>query len=143
MCSTSCSRRSDASSEPCSSNCWWAWASASSRSTTLAPMVLRIFRSSAWAQVAPKSPVEAPMTATGLLRRTLVAIGREIQSRAFLSAPGTDATDDAFRPGARNAECGQSAERPPDEVDIAHIERLEQLGDVGRQLLDLISAACL
>jgi hypothetical protein len=31
------------------------------------------------------------MTATGLLRSTLVAIGREIQSRAFLSAPGTDA----------------------------------------------------
>jgi hypothetical protein len=27
----------------------------------------------------------------GLLRRTLVAIGREIQSTAFLSAPGTDA----------------------------------------------------
>jgi hypothetical protein len=51
----------------------------------------RIFRSSAWAQVAPKSPVDAPDDATGLLRRTLVAIGREIQSRAFLSAPGTDA----------------------------------------------------
>src|SRR4051794_9250335 len=62
MCSTSCSRRSAASSEPSSSNCWWACASASSRSTTLAPMVWRIFRSSAWAQVAPKSPVEAPMT---------------------------------------------------------------------------------
>jgi hypothetical protein len=54
-------------------------------------MAWRIFRSSAWAQVAPKSPVEAPMTATGLLRRTLVAIGLEIQSRAFFSAPGTDA----------------------------------------------------
>ena len=31
-----------------------------------------------------------PITATGLLRKTLVAIGREAQSRAFLSAPGID-----------------------------------------------------
>jgi hypothetical protein len=31
-----------------------------------------------------------PITATGLLRKTFVASGREAQSSAFLSAPGTD-----------------------------------------------------
>jgi len=38
-------------------------------------MVWRIFRSSAWAQAAPKSPVEAPMTAMAeFLHRTYAAI---------------------------------------------------------------------
>lgn len=38
-----------------------------------------------------EEPGRGAAGATGLLRRTLAAIGREIQSRAFLSAPGTDA----------------------------------------------------
>ena len=36
------------------------------------------------------SPALEPITATGFVRKTFVAIGREAQSSAFLSAPGTD-----------------------------------------------------
>ena len=54
-------------------------------------MVERTLRSSAWAQTAPKAPVEAPTTAAGLLRSGFVATGRETQSSAFFSTPGMDA----------------------------------------------------
>ena len=36
-------------------------------------------------------PVEAPITATGLLRSSFVASGRETQSSAFFSWPGIEA----------------------------------------------------
>jgi len=35
-------------------------------------------------------PALEPITATGLLRKTFVATGREAQSSAFLSAPGVE-----------------------------------------------------
>jgi hypothetical protein len=61
-----------------------------SPSTTRAPAAPSTLRSSAWAQTAPKAPVLAPTTATGRLRRTFVACGREAQSSAFFSWPGID-----------------------------------------------------
>jgi hypothetical protein len=51
----------------------------------------RTLRSSACAQAAPKAPVLAPTTATGLFRSTFVATGRETQSIAFFSWPGMEA----------------------------------------------------
>jgi hypothetical protein len=48
------------------------------------------FRSSAWAQTAPNKPVLAPTTATGLPLNWLSGNGRDAQSSAFLSAPGTE-----------------------------------------------------
>ena len=62
----------------------------SSRSTTRAPIAASTLRSSACAQTAPNSPVLAPITATGLLRSGLAASGRESQSSAFLSWPGSE-----------------------------------------------------
>ena len=53
-------------------------------------MAARTFRSSAWAQTAPKAPALAPTTATGLFRSGFVATGRETQSSAFFSEPGMD-----------------------------------------------------
>ena len=50
----------------------------------------RIFLVSACAQMPPNEPVLAPMTATGLPRKTAVSRGREPQSSAFLSAPGME-----------------------------------------------------
>ena len=57
---------------------------------TRAPMAERTLRASAWAQTAPKRPVEVPTTAAGLLRSGDSASGRESQSRAFLSWPGIE-----------------------------------------------------
>ena len=47
-------------------------------------------RSSACAQTAPKRPVVAPITAAGLPCSGVEVRGREAQSIAFLSTPGTD-----------------------------------------------------
>ena len=47
-------------------------------------------RASAWAQTAPNMPVLAPTTATVLPLNGLSAIGRESQSIAFFSAPGSE-----------------------------------------------------
>jgi hypothetical protein len=47
-------------------------------------------RSCACAQTAPKIPVLAPITATGLLRQALSGNGRDAQSTAFLRAPGIE-----------------------------------------------------
>ena len=47
--------------------------------------------SSACAQTAPKLPVLAPITATGLFWSTVLARGREAQSIAFFSTPGMEA----------------------------------------------------
>src|SRR3954451_1951383 len=63
----------------------------SSDSSTCAPEVLSTLRTSACAHTAPKSPVLAPITAAGLSRRTLSGNGREAQSSAFFSAPGSEA----------------------------------------------------
>src|SRR5215213_7078780 len=63
----------------------------SSASTTSAPVWWRTLRSSAWAQTAPNRPVLAPTIATGLPRSELSGNGREAQSIAFFSTPGTDA----------------------------------------------------
>ena len=71
-----------------SSNFSAAWPTASSPSTTRAPIAPSTLRSSACAQTAPKTPALEPITATGLLRNAFVASGREAQSSAFLSAPG-------------------------------------------------------
>src|SRR4051794_27634768 len=62
----------------------------SSESSTRAPVLCRTLRASAWAQTAPKRPVEAPITSAGLLRRGLLAMGRLAQSSAFLSPPGME-----------------------------------------------------
>src|SRR3954452_10854628 len=63
----------------------------SSDSSTSAPEAFIVLRTSACAHTAPKSPVLAPMTAVGLCRSTLSGNGREAQSIAFLSAPGSEA----------------------------------------------------
>src|SRR5207237_928881 len=55
-----------------------------------APSAASTFRSSACAQAAPKAPVLAPTTTTGLFRRAFVATGRETQSIAFFKCPGMD-----------------------------------------------------
>ena len=47
-------------------------------------------RSSACAQIAPKIPVLAPITATGLSRKALSGNGRDAQSTAFLRPPGIE-----------------------------------------------------
>ena len=67
-----------------------AWPTATSPSTTRAPMAPSTLRSSACARTAPKPLVLAPMTATGLLRMVFVAIGRDTQSSAFLRTPVID-----------------------------------------------------
>src|SRR3954454_14482424 len=85
-----------ASSRSSSTSAPWGWKASSaiptgsSRSITRAPIAERTLRASAWAQTAPKRPVEAPTTATGLLRSGDSASGRESQSRAFLSWPGIE-----------------------------------------------------
>src|SRR3954453_12995072 len=85
-----------ASSRSSSTSVPWGWKASSaiptgsSRSITRAPLAERTLRASAWAQTAPKRPVEAPTTATGLLRSGDSASGRESQSRAFLSWPGIE-----------------------------------------------------
>ena len=63
---------------------------ATSPSITRAPVAASTLRSSACAQTAPNAPVLAPTTATGLFRSTFVASGRDAQSSAFFSWPGTD-----------------------------------------------------
>src|SRR3954468_3882476 len=63
----------------------------SSESSTCAPVALSTLRTSACAHTAPNSPVLAPTTAAGLSRRTLSGNGRDAQSSAFLSAPGSEA----------------------------------------------------
>ena len=47
-------------------------------------------RSSACAQTAPKSPVLAPITATGFSRQALSGNGRDAQSSAVLRPPGIE-----------------------------------------------------
>src|SRR5206468_2225186 len=69
----------------------WACGTGSSRSSTRTPSADRTLRSSACAQAAPKAPVLAPTTTTGLFRSAFVANGREIQSIAFFKCPGMDA----------------------------------------------------
>src|SRR5918997_7032331 len=63
----------------------------SSASSTCAPEALSALRTSACAQTAPNRPVLAPMTAAGLPLSTLSGNGRDAQSSAFLSPPGTEA----------------------------------------------------
>ena len=63
----------------------------SSLSSTCAPEAFIVLRTSACAQTAPNRPVLAPTTAVGLWRRTFSGNGREAQSIAFLSAPGSEA----------------------------------------------------
>ena len=67
-----------------------AWPTGSSRSTTRALIAPSTLRSSAWAHTAPKRPVLAPTTATGLPHSGLVTSGRESQSSAFFSVPGSE-----------------------------------------------------
>ena len=62
----------------------------SSTSMTRAPVAPRTLRASACAQTAPNMPVLAPITATGLLRSALSGNGRDAQSSAFLSWPGSE-----------------------------------------------------
>src|SRR3954468_16569431 len=50
-----------------------------------------VLRTSACAHTAPNSPVLAPITAVGFLRSTFSGNGRDAQSIAFLSAPGSEA----------------------------------------------------
>src|SRR5436190_1039766 len=83
--------RIPSSVRPSSSNRVWACGTGSSRSSTRAPSAARTLRSSACAQTAPKAPVLAPTTATGLFRSALVATGRETQSITFFSCPGMEA----------------------------------------------------
>src|SRR5437867_5512294 len=83
--------RIPSSVRPSSSNRVWACGTGSSRSSTRAPSAARTLRSSACAQTAPKAPVLAPTTATGLFRNAFVATGRETQSIAFFSWPGMEA----------------------------------------------------
>ena len=78
-------------SRPSAVNAECAAGTDSPASRTEAPIVLSTLRSSAWAQTAPNRPVLAPMTATRLCRRTFAAYGRDAQSSAFFSAPGTEA----------------------------------------------------
>src|SRR3954451_1368820 len=84
------SERSSSTRAPCGWKASSAMPTGSSRSITRAPMAARTLRASAWAQTAPKRPVEAPTTAVGLLRSGDAASGRESQSRAFLSWPGIE-----------------------------------------------------
>src|SRR3954469_16241766 len=63
----------------------------SSLSITYAPEAFIVLRTSACAQTAPNRPVLAPMTAVGLERRTFSGNGRDAQSIAFLSEPGSEA----------------------------------------------------
>src|SRR5829696_2946126 len=81
---------SSSTSRPSSSKRVAARPTATSPSTTRAPAAASTFRSSACAHTAPNMPVLAPTTATGLLRSTALANGREAQSIAFLSCPGID-----------------------------------------------------
>jgi hypothetical protein len=59
-----------------------AWPTATSPSTTRAPIAPSTLRSWACAQTAPKPPVLAAMTATVLSRMVFVAIGRDTRSTA-------------------------------------------------------------
>ena len=89
----------------------------SSRSSTRAPMAASTLRSSAWAQTAPKRPVLAPITATGLPRSGLVASGRESQSIAFLSWPGIEwlysGVANSTTSASRDRGLQRAAARPP------------------------------
>ena len=68
----------------------WAWATGSSVSITRPPIAPITRRSSAWAQTPPNMLFEAPIAAAGLPVRALSPLGREAQSRAFLSWPGRE-----------------------------------------------------
>src|SRR5438105_2960358 len=98
-CRTSSTSASTASARPArisssvnspSSKRVWACGTGSSTSSTRAPSAARTLRSSACAQAAPKAPVLAPTTATGLFRSMFVSTGREIQSTPFFKSPGSD-----------------------------------------------------
>src|SRR5579859_168195 len=88
--SPSVSRRASSMNRPSASNFSCACPTATSPSTTRAAVAASTLRSSAWAQTAPNAPMLAPTTATGLFRSGFVASGREAQSIAFLSWPGTE-----------------------------------------------------
>ena len=115
--SPSCSRRSSSIRRPSSSKRVGAWPTATSAVDDAgADRGRATLRSSACAQTAPNAPVEAPTTATGLFRSGFVASGRETQSSAFFSWPGTERVvlgrgeEDGVGAGDRRA---QSARRPP------------------------------
>src|SRR4051794_10210235 len=101
----------------------------SSESSTRAPVLCRTLRASAWAQTAPKRPVEAPITSAGLLRSGLLASGRLAQSSAFLSPPGMDelysgvaiTTASAASMASRSpvTACGRSASRSSSKIGRA------------------------
>src|ERR1700753_582673 len=57
---------------------------------TSAPPISRTFRVVSCAQTAPKSPEDAPITATGLPRRQHSGNGRDAQSSAFFNTPGVE-----------------------------------------------------
>src|SRR5439155_1070819 len=84
-CSSGSARRSSPSARAVS-----AWPTGTSSSRACAPAVRRTLRSSACAHTAPNRPVVAPTTNEGLPFSAVVARGREAQSIAFLSAPGTE-----------------------------------------------------
>ena len=63
---------------------------ASSPSSTRAPLRARALRRSACANIAPYAPLLALTTAVGLPQRALPRNGRDAQSTAFLSWPGTE-----------------------------------------------------
>ena len=90
---------------PRSSNASAAFGTATAASSTRAPAVLRILRRSACAQTPPKLPVAAPTTAAGRPRSALSGKGRDAQSIAFLSWPGTD----ALYSGVANSSASASA----------------------------------
>ena len=83
--------RRGSASVPSSANAESAMPTGSSASSTSAPEAFSVLRTSACAQTAPNRPVLAPITAHGFSRSTLSGNGREAQSIAFLSAPGSDA----------------------------------------------------
>ena len=73
---------------------------------------LSTLRTSACAQTAPNRPVLAPMTADGLSWSTLSGNGRDAQSSAFFSPPGTDALYSGVAIRSASAASISSQERP-------------------------------
>ena len=107
---------------------------------TRAPMAERTLRASAWAQTAPKRPVEAPMTAVGLLRRGEEASGRDIQSSAFLNWPGSEWLYSGVETRTRSASAIASW-RAPNRVGagvlVVLVERRDRLEPVEEDELGL------
>jgi hypothetical protein len=75
---------------PSASNRRPAWKTINSGLLTTSESVHRRFwRSASWARTAPNAPGAAPVTATGFRFSGDVATGRDTQSTAFFSTPGT------------------------------------------------------